>query len=84
MSDGEYVEIVPFLTDTPDFVKGFEVGIVYMAMRHGEAAIGGLYHADNEEQLLLMAHRLGYAVTRERHADGWIKMEFVRPARPAA
>jgi hypothetical protein len=77
MTDPRYVEAMPFLSHDPAFAHGFECGIVYQQMRAAESHIVGMFHATNEEQLRLMAHRLGYASTKREEREGWIDMVFV-------
>lgn len=68
---------MPLLSDDPAFALGFEAGIVYQQMRAAESHIAGVFHGTNEEQLRLMAHRLGYAVTKRATSGEWIDMVFV-------
>ena len=71
--------VVELLDDHPSFVLGFEVGRLYTQMRDGaERTIEGMYHAANDEQILLMARRLGWSAEIERLADGWIGATFTR------
>lgn len=75
----EFVEVIPFLTDDAAFVYGFEAGVLYQRMRNGEDHITGAFHALNEEQLLVIAGRMGYRVVRQRQDDSWIALGFLAP-----
>lgn len=76
----EYRLVVPFLTDDPDFVRGWEAGLLYADMRAGKEQIEGWFDPLNEEQHHLTARWMGYESehgqrTRE---DDWIWMTFRR------
>lgn len=58
-----------------EYARGFEVGQVYALMRHRHATIELLAHPENDEQLLVAAHRFGYEVSMTRQ-NGRVAMRF--------
>jgi hypothetical protein len=60
-SDAGWGLVLPFLTDDPEFAKGVEVGMLYERMKH-EDAVEGDFLLANQEQILLLANRLGWYV----------------------
>ena len=77
-ADAEYSLVAPFLTDDPKFALGVEYGIVYGQLRAGVVTYAGAVHEENEERLLVLARRLGYAATVSRLGEGWLDMAFRR------
>ena len=78
-SDG-YTLALPFLNHDPVFAHGVEVGILWERMKH-EDAIADIFLLDNQEQILLMANRLGWVVdeTKVREdAPGWFEVAMRR------
>lgn len=66
--------LVPFLTDDPVFAHGVEVGMLFWQMAHGgEGLIEGYFLIDNEEQILVMASRLGWHAEQIERGEwpGW-------------
>lgn len=78
-NEASYRLIVEFLNQEPAFALGFEAGRVYAQMRAGADVIEGSYNAENDEQLLLMARKLGYEVDTEQEAEGWVRIRFYKP-----
>ena len=50
----------PFLTHSEEWRKGFEVGASYILMAQQCPLVGGLFFAENDEQLFLLGHWFGY------------------------
>ncbi len=75
--------VVPFLNEDPVYAFGVEFGQLYARMRSGEEVIEDYFTIQNQDQILLMASRLGWRVVeceqRERKSWGrdwfWCKME---------
>jgi hypothetical protein len=70
--------VLPFLTDDPAFTHGFACGMIYAAMRAGEGRIETYVHPETDEQLFLMASRLGYTAEINRLDEHWMYGTFVR------
>lgn len=77
----EHTLIVPFLTDDPMFAFGVEFGLLYARMRDGdEQVIDELLVSFNEDQILLLAGRLGWrAEKRPCDVEGWCRLRLRRP-----
>lgn len=58
------------------WMRGFEAGVVFTLMSNGCPFIKGNYANDNEEQLFVFAHQLGYAFQWTRLTDGSTAIEF--------
>lgn len=57
--DPDYNLVLPFLTNNPAFAHGVEIGRLYEEMKNVDS-ISGYYHIANQEQITLMANRLGW------------------------
>jgi hypothetical protein len=82
MSDG-YSCVVPFLTDDVNFAHGVEVGMLYQKMRDPWwDVIEDSFLIDNQEQITLMANRLGWRVAFLMGEEGgaWFRCRLERVA----
>ncbi len=72
--------ICPFLTDDVNFAHGVEFGMLYARMRDGdENVIRDFFLADNEEQILLLANRLGWRGEKlSCDTPGWCRLRLRR------
>ena len=62
--------ICPFLTDDPVFAYGVEFGLLYARMRDGsDDVIEDYFCRANQEQILLLANRIGWKVTKMKPYD---------------
>lgn len=73
--------LVPFLNKDPAYCCGVELGMQVLApMLNGAEEVRGYFRTENEEQIRLCAHRLGYTVTElrpwryGRKYTGWVWM----------
>lgn len=65
-----YTLVVPFLADGEEFARGVEVGMLYTRMKCGhEDEIKDCFLRENQEQILLLANRLGWRVLTIRTYD---------------
>lgn len=65
-----YTLEVPFLTDDPEFARGVEFGLLYARMQDvDEGVIEDYFLRTNQEQILLLANRLGWRVKRLKKWD---------------
>lgn len=63
--------VLPFLTENPQFALGFECGMLYEQMHNGHSPIKTSIHALNDEQVIVMAARLGYRLELTPLSEGW-------------
>lgn len=71
-SDSEYSLALPFLTNDPVFTRGVEIGLLWAALDGGKNPThSAMIHADNDEQVIVIASRLGYRLTMENLDHGW-------------
>jgi hypothetical protein len=78
-----YGLVCPFLTDDPMFAFGVEFGMLYAQMQSGVSDIRDYFCIQNQEQILLLANRLGWRVQEMRSwgADWfWCVMERNDPS----
>lgn len=94
MSDcGEagYTLALPFDTDDPEFVRGFECGTIWRAMqqvngfpecvyRHG---VDATVHASNAEMIMRMCEALKFRFTAEPAGEDWLHVTLTSPWHPA-
>lgn len=65
--DHDYSLVCPFLTDDPLYALGVEFGMLYARMsRMKMGTIKDYFLLDNQEQVLLLASRLGWSVVKMR------------------
>ena len=68
----------PFLTGSDEFARGVEVGMAWSQMQRRRTVTGYFLRA-NEDQILLMASRLGFDVLqRESHDADWLYLVLRR------
>lgn len=77
---GGYSLVVPFLTNDPKFTLGWECGMLYQQLAARPDELAATVHADNDEQILVMAGRLGYACELAPLAEGWVTVRLTRRA----
>lgn len=77
MKDG-YRLLVPFVTNDHKFSLGFEMGVLYAELREKPDRLETMIHADNDEQLIVMASNLKYLVSFEDVGDGWMRAFLAR------
>jgi hypothetical protein len=76
--------ICPFLTDDPMFAWGVEFGLLYARMQSAEDRIGDYFCRENQDRILLLANRLGWAVRTVKPWDkGWFWCEMEKEPAPA-
>jgi hypothetical protein len=81
--DGHAV-LLPFDTDSKEFVRGFELGRIWALLRlSSEEPVEEYAHASSAEMLLRMAEATGRDVKSEELGDGWLLASFA-PARVVA
>lgn len=57
--------VCPFLDGNPVFANGVEFGMLYSRMKE-ESEIDGYFHTVNQEQITLLANRLGWQILKLR------------------
>jgi len=67
-----YDLVCPFLTEDPVYALGVELGLLCAKMRGRCRRIRDYFSRQNQEQILLLANRLGWTVKRiSAHDDYW-------------
>ena len=73
--------VFQFLDSSPAFAHGVEIGILHERMKN-EDEINDTFHTANQEQITLMANRLGWKVLNmeqwKQHPDQWFFLHMVR------
>jgi hypothetical protein len=77
--------VCPFLDHDPRFAYGVEFGMLFARMRDGdEGEIAGYYCMANQDQILLLASRLGWSVDELRPwGRDWFWCRLERGTAPA-
>ncbi len=77
--------LIPFLDKSPTYCYGVEFGMQVIApMLRGKKCIKGYFRTENEEQIRLAAHRLGYTLVFLRcwkfngQETGWVYMKLCK------
>jgi hypothetical protein len=77
--DAEWELIVPFLTDNPVYARGVEFGMLFEEMKRRPRIIQNYFLRANQEQILLLASRMRYAVVSMKPWDGdWFYLYMER------
>jgi type IV secretory pathway ATPase VirB11/archaellum biosynthesis ATPase len=63
--------ICPFDTDDPEFVRGFEIGVLWERLQSGEACEVTI-HATNAEMVIRLAESTGREFCAEDMGDDWL------------
>jgi hypothetical protein len=58
--------VCPFLTDDPMFAFGVEFGLLYAKMQSEVVEIKDYFCLENQEQIFLLANRLGWRIQEIR------------------
>lgn len=77
----EFSLVFPFLTDNEDFCLGVEIGMLYEQMKNSDDPrdFDGTYHVKNQDQIFLMANRLGWKVDKFGEPENeWFYCSFKR------
>jgi hypothetical protein len=82
--DATYSLLCPFLDHDPRFAHGVEFGMLWADLTTGtEDRIASYFTTQNQDQILLAASRLGWAVVKmepwELFPDHWFYLEMERP-----
>ena len=70
--------ICPFLNSDPVYAHGVEFGLLYARMRDSDEPVADYFTRENQDQILLLANRLGWSVVEVRAWDKtwfWCRME---------
>lgn len=67
--------ILPFVSDAPEFARGFEAGMFYERCKREDNFVATV-HAQNWDQLVLIVGRAGLKIeqTSPQIVDGWIEI----------
>ena len=75
MSEPAYDLVLELTSDAPEYAQGFEMGTLWERLKQQPES--GTFHAENAEQMRVIARRLGYRVELRPLADGWVSAEFL-------
>jgi hypothetical protein len=79
-----HAELLPFDTDSKEFVRGFELGRIWALLRSSpEEPVEEYAHASSAEMLMRIGEATGRDVHSEEMGDGWLLASFA-PARVVA
>lgn len=71
-----YGMVCPFLNENPTFAYGVEFGFLYSRMRD-ETIIDDYFCRKNQDQILLLASRLGWQIVIMKAVDKyWIRIRM--------
>jgi hypothetical protein len=74
-----YDLVCPFLDDSPQYAAGVEFGLLYARLRRRPRSLSDLFTVANQEQILLLASRLGYRVDFMSQMDRfWFALRLER------
>jgi hypothetical protein len=80
-----YNLVCPFLNNDPTFAYGVEFGLLYARMRSGVKRVKGYFCRENQDQILLLANRLGWTVRKLKPWDeGWFWCVLEKTPAPAS
>lgn len=71
-----YELVLPFDTDDPEFIRGFEVGMVWAALQAGSATSFTVHHS-NAEMMLRIGETNSMKVQAEPVDDGYMDVTFI-------
>ncbi len=72
--------VCPFLNPDPVYAYGVEFGLLYARMQHSGEPVADYFTRANQDQILVLASRLGWSVEEIRPWDKdwfWCRMEKV-------
>jgi hypothetical protein len=79
MMDGaHYALALEFDTDSPDFVRGVEIGRLWEQLKTDQVVIQGV-RTDNAEMVLRIADATGRPLHCEELNDEWLRVTFDPP-----
>ena len=73
MSDAAFGLVLPFDTDDPEFVRGFEAGRLWEQLKGGEA-VDQTIHAANAEMAIRMCEATERRFSAEELDETWIEL----------
>lgn len=80
MSEVGYDLILAFDSDSPEFVRGFEAGLLYagaeLTKKAAPARFTRMIHANNAEMALRIAESLDISVRAEDVNDNWVNVIY--------
>jgi hypothetical protein len=76
--------VCPFLNDDPTFAYGVEVGLLFSRMQTRARRIRDYFCRRNQDQILLLAARLGWTVKRMKPwGNDWFWCDMTKKPAPA-
>lgn len=77
--DDDYSCVLPFDTDDPEFVRGFQIGQLWERLNHQPHAVGMVF-TRSAEMVMRMAERKGLPFTATIYDDEWTLAAIGLPA----
>lgn len=71
-----YVKLLAFDTDSPEFVRGMEVGRLWERLQNVDDEVVAVIHTANAEMALRISEGLERPVKSEELGDGWMEVTF--------
>jgi len=68
--------LLPFDTDSHDFVRGFELGRLWWILHTDSGEVWETVHASNAEMILRIGEATGREVFSEEVGDDWLHVQF--------
>jgi hypothetical protein len=76
VKDGQFSLLLPFDTDEPDFIRGFEIGRLWELLKTG-GEVNEVIHASNAEMVVRLAEATERIVTTDEPIDAdWMEVTF--------
>jgi hypothetical protein len=67
---------LPFDTDSAEFVRGVEVGLMYARLQVEPLPIVALAHVENAEMCMRLAEAAGCTAQAQDVGGGWVEVVF--------
>lgn len=71
-----YVQLLPFDTDEPEFVRGMEIGRLWERLKYENNEVVAVIHTTNAEMVIRISEAIERPVKSEELGDGWMEIIF--------
>jgi len=76
--------VCPFLNSDPVYAYGVEFGMLYARMQTSDEQVADYFCRENQDQILLLASRLGWSVVELKPWDeNWFWLRIEKEPTPA-
>ena len=76
-----YVKVLQFDTDSPEFIRGVEVGRIWERLKNEDEEVLVMIHATNAEMIMRISEATDRPVISEEHDDRWMTVTFAAKER---